>query len=104
MEAAVRGQSGCSVLTRAALGFFFRLRYKEVQEQRFWQERLGTRDVDELGIDTNASFLADAVQPLPPGLGAPAPAPQRGPKSASAWGWAAPGTKRRAEPAAGACA
>ena len=52
------------------------IRYKEVQEQRFWQERLGTRDVDELGIDTNASFLADAVQPLPPGLAAPAPAPQ----------------------------
>ena len=57
-------------------------RYKEVQEQRFWQERLGTRDVDELGIDTNASFLADAVQPLPPGLAAPAPAPQ--PKAAAA--------------------
>ena len=54
----------------------FIFRYKEVQEQRFWQERLGTRDVDELGIDTNASFLADAVQPLPPGLAAPAPAPQ----------------------------
>jgi hypothetical protein len=51
--------------------------YKEVQEQRFWQERLGTRDVDELGIDTNASFLADAVQPLPtaPAAAAPPPAP-----------------------------
>jgi hypothetical protein len=46
-----------------------------VQEQRFWQERLGTRDVDELGIDTNASFLADAVQPLPPAPPAPAPPP-----------------------------
>ena len=46
-----------------------------MQEQRFWQERLGTRDVDELGIDTNASFLADAVQPLPAGLAVPAPAP-----------------------------
>ena len=58
-------------------------RYKEVQEQRFWQERLGTRDVDELGIDTNASFLADAVQPLPPGL-APAPAPPPQPKQPAA--------------------
>ena len=50
-----------------------RCRYKEVQEQRFWQERLGTRDVDELGIDTNASFLADAQHPLPPLPPPPAP-------------------------------
>jgi len=40
-------------------------RYKGVQEQQFWQERLGTRDVDELGIDTNASFLAAPAVPLP---------------------------------------
>lgn len=36
-----------------------------MQEQQFWQERLGTRDVDELGIDTNASFLAAPAVPLP---------------------------------------
>ena len=56
-----------------------RCRYKEVQEQRFWQERLGTRDVDELGIDTNASFLAEPLLPLPagqpPAAAAPAPPP-----------------------------
>ena len=51
-------------------------RYKGVQEQQFWQERLGTRDVDELGIDTNASFLAAPVVPLPaPETLQPQPAP-----------------------------
>jgi len=50
-------------------------RYKEVQEQRFWQERLGTRDVDELGIDTNASFLADAMPQPPPPAALPLPPP-----------------------------
>ena len=82
----------CSPWLAAAPALF---RYKEVQEQRFWQERLGTRDVDELGIDTNASFLADAVQPLPPGLSAPAPAPQ--PKAP-----AAPPHVQKAAPPAGA--
>jgi len=72
-----------------------RHRYKEVQEQKFWQERLGTRGDDDLGIDTNASFLANPATALPPAAvmpllavpvpaAPPAPAPRPTKPAASA--------------------